>query len=177
MSNRDTVVNLADLVWRQQGLRCFEAQLPRWLVVQALCHQAELWRASGRLVTGAQLRAFIWGLRGDSSSSRRSRERWFMGSYQWPVEIPGWSLVVCIYSYGPPEFDYVNLSESSFWTAENGFLEDLPWQANDTWLRQMGFDVMADYELDPDELVQESSPRGPQPRHLRLVPTNGLPHD
>lgn len=139
--------------------------------MQAFQHQAEVWRAAGRPVMLAQLRAFIEGWRGRRPAGQaRVQQRWNLHGYEWPAEIPGWSLVVCTYPDGPPEFDYVDLSESSFWTAENGFLDDLPLEATDDWLRQMGFEVLAHYELDIAELPDTQAPAATKTqRHLWVV--------
>lgn len=148
--------NMAFEAYYQQGLECFKARLPRWLVRLSLAAlaarypQVEMW----------QVRAFLWGLKGGVNPEEHAR---VPADARWPEKLPGWDLVICRYPNGALDMDLVHPVSRRFWSEDNHFLPIPECTAIDqTWLTRHGFEIM---QMMP--VAQLSFDR--RPAHLTLV--------
>lgn len=148
--------NMAFEAFYQQGLECFKARLPRWLVRQSFAtlvarnpHPA-MW----------QVRAFLWGAKGADSPDEHTR---VPASTSWPEKLPGWDLVVCRYPDGELDIDLVHPISRRFWSEDNDFLPMPDSTAIDqAWLMRHGFEIM---QMMPVAALSYTKPS----RHLKLV--------
>lgn len=140
----DGYPSLAFETWYQQGMRCYQARLPRHLRKQAFRAVADLWTKVGGTIRRWHLQAFAYGAQGRDAQGRRCRR--VPEGYCWP-EAPGasWGLVVCSYPDGETDLDFVHPVSGRFWSEDNGFLpapEPRTDYFNRLWYEQMGFDLL-----------------------------------
>lgn len=150
--------------WYQQGMRCYQAQLPKRLRKQAMQALAARWTAAGNDIAPWHLRAFAYGSKGLDAQGQRGRV--VPDNYVWPTPPDAsWHLVVCCYPDGELDLDFVHPVSRRFWSEDNGFLippEERTDRINLSWYEEMGFEVMV---MMPVAQVV----RGAFNRHLQVV--------
>lgn len=152
--------------WYQQGMRCYQAALPKHLRKQAFQALVDRWGAAGRQIETWHLRAFAYGALGLDGLGRR--DRFVSSDYSWP-EPPdaSWKLLVCFYPDGEVDLDFAHPVSRRFWSEDNGFLtqpEEQPHHFTKEWYERMGFEVMVMMPI-----ARAISPTGRN--HLRAVET------
>ena len=148
----------------QQGLRCFEWNVPRPLIKQAFRAVCERWAAKGHFVAMWQIRAFVHGCTGDFGK----RQRRVAETYSWPnPPDASWLLVVCVYPDGICDLDLVHQVSRRFYSEDNGFISpptEMLSVINSNWYEEMGFEIMRMQPYWPGALKV-----GSQQNHLTLA--------
>lgn len=113
-------------------------------------------RVEGNLETW-MMRAFAYG-----ASGRVAKKAGI--DYQWPKPPDcAWQLVVCCYSEGECDLDFLHPVSRKFWSEDNGFFESPPGKRfSRQWYEKMGFSIV---EMSPFSVAIDCSPS----RHLALT--------
>lgn len=163
----DGYPNMGFETWYQQGMRCYQAALPKRLRKQALRALAARWLVAGCKVEMWHLRAFVYGVHGLDAKGRR--DRLVSGNYEWPTPPDAsWLLIVCCYPDGEVDLDFAHPVSRRFWSEDNGFLalpDEHAIHFNKSWYEQMGFEVMV---MMPVAREDTSTAR----KHLRVIKQN-----
>ena len=161
-AQKDGYPSLEFETWYQQGMRCYQANLPKPLRKQAFIAVKAYWAATLKEVKYWHIRAFVYGSMGLDSAGQRAR--YVRDSYEWPQPPDhSWELVVCCYPGGEIDLDFAHPISRRFWSEGNGFLdppEDRPCRFNRGWYEQMGFKVMTMMPIAQFSMA---------PSHLRVV--------
>lgn len=129
--------------WYQQGVSCYGARLPAWLVRQAFRVCFAEWKVAGKEVAIWHIKAFLTGVRGGSGVATHPRH--VHPEFKWPEPPPaGWFLVVCAYPNGACEIDYAHPISRAFWSEDHEPfpVPDKVTVFNPWWYKRMGFEMM-----------------------------------
>lgn len=163
-AEKDGYPSLEFETWYQQGMRCYQANLPKPLRKQAFRAVATRWVETGAEIAIWHLRAFVYGSLGLDGQGQRNRL--VSDGFEWPAQPdPSWILIACCYPDGEMDLDFAHPVSRRFWSEDNGFLalpEENTRFFDRSWYEQMGFEVMM---MMPTATVAEKVGTS----HLRVV--------
>lgn len=146
--------------WYQQGMACFNVNLPKFLRKQALNALVARWMADGHQVAFWMLRAFAYGAAGQDVCGTRTP--WLSSYFRWPTPPDAaWKVVVFCYPGGECDLDMLHPVSRKFWSEDNGFFHP-PENLTRSWYEKMGFEVIT---VIPEASVELGAPNW----HLKLI--------
>lgn len=156
---------LAFEAFYQQGKACHLWGLPPLYIRQSL--RAAVTAYTGRFgpIAYWQLRAFVYGLRGDYQGATQARR--VPPDYRWPIPPDdAWIPVICVYPDGECDLDFTHPVSRKFWSEDNGFPALPPEDGkrlNAQWFEEMGFTIL---RMQPAMQVTVANANG---QHLKQV--------